>query len=299
MLQALFFALVGALICRVAISLVVFIIYKKENLYFRLIWEIVWLFIDFIYMGIVLYTSCIEQTIISVMRWMWPILLVEVVLLLFLICLEGVLYDVISSFVLCVISGIFCMITLFGPVQNLTYAYDMQDVDVTFAISSDEILAKVELKIDNSINGRDKYYVRSPEMRKIDGKFIAVYHIINKDDSCNDTDYIPGYAIQEQRKLPQIVSKRIYFDTSYVNQRDALRTVRRKYPTLVIGNNKFDIDDDWNPYEVFEYRENRLFSNGKDYGLIILNLRDGTCEKYCVADNNIPDWVDFKTTYPR
>ena len=174
----------------------------------------------------------------------------------------------------------------------------MSNTDVSYAVSSDEILAKVELKINNS-DWRDKYDVDSPEMRQVKGENIAVYHIKDKlaQSAGSSTEYIPGFAIQKENELPQIVSKRIYFDTSYINKRDALRTVRRKYQTVVIGAHKFDIDDDYNPYEIFEYRENLFSTNGKDYGIIVLNLMDGTSEKYQVEE--IPDWVDFKTTYPR
>lgn len=67
---------------------------------------------------------------------------------------------------------------------------------------------------------------------------------------------------------------------------------------LLIRNfSKFDIDNEYNPYEVFAYREKIFSSNGKDYGIVTLNLMDGTVNKY--TENKIPSWVDFKTTYPR
>lgn len=95
------------------------------------------------------------------------------------------------------------------------------------------------------------------------------------------------------------ITKRIYFDPSYLNKKDALRTVRRAYPTVYIGGSKFDVDDDYNPYFVYEYRENFFYSNGDDYGLIILNMQDGTINKYTASFGDIPDWIDFETTYPR
>ncbi len=111
--------------------------------------------------------------------------------------------------------------------------------------------------------------------------------------------YIPGYFIQEEGELPKLVQNRIYYVTSYVNGRDVLRTIRRKYPTVILGDHKFDIDDNWNPYEVYVYRESMYASNGEDYGLIILNLKDGTSQKYPISEGKIPSWVDFETNYPR
>ena len=136
-------------------------------------------------------------------------------------------------------------------------------------------------------------------MRQVNGKNITVYKVENKVGNLNDTEYIPGYFIQEEGEIPKLISKRIYYDTSYVNKKDALRTIRRKYPTVILGDHKFDIDDNWNPYEVFVYRESMYSSNGEDYGLIILNLKDGTSEKYPVHEGKIPSWVDFETNYPR
>ena len=42
-----------------------------------------------------------------------------------------------------------------------------------------------------------------------------------------------------------------------------------------------------------------FFSDGNDYGVIVLNLNDGTSEKYSESSGEVPKWVDFKSTYPR
>ena len=251
-------------------------------------------------MGVFLYFSCKPLTLITVLMWMWPALIVNLIISALIFCDSSEIYDYACYIILAVLSGIVCLASTFGIVQNLIYIHDMSNTDVTYAVTSDEILAKVELTIDNS-NWRERYTVDSPEMRNVKGEDIAVYHIrdAKAETTQPNTEYIPGYAIQRKGELPLIINKRIYFDTSYSNKRDALRTVRRKYPTVIIGTHKFDIDDDWNPYEVYEYRENIFSTDGKDYGLIILNLMDGTSEKYPVAENQIPSWVDFTTTYPR
>lgn len=318
MLQAVLWSLIGALIYAGLTMVISFIFCKKDEVKIRkkllIIWGIVCFCTDFITMTLLLYSICTEQTIFAVAKLMWIPLLINFFILLTALCIaafnEGYNYyndsddtcyqngSCASTAILLGCSIIFTVISLVvEPVQNMVYVHDMKNVDITYAVSSDEVLAKVTLNIDNSVYGKDKYGVDDPEMIQVGEKSVAVYHIYST--AFNATDYIPGYAIQEKGKLPQIVSKRIYYDTSYAFGRDALRTVRRKYPTVVITGHKFDIDDEWNPYEVFAYREKRYSTDGKDYGLIILNLMDGTCEKYPVSENNIPTWVDFKTTYPR
>lgn len=300
MLNVLILSFIGALIFIIVASGIGLIIHRSDYTYFddRVKYMIASFIINFLYMMLLLYLSCLELTIFTVIRWMWPILIFDIVILLIMNNDE---YELKSTCALALLSGIICLSVNFAPVQNLIFAHDMKNVDISYAVTSDEILAKIELKIDNSVYDRDRFGVASPEMRLVDGKYIAVYHIVDAQASngSSNAEYIPGYAIQEKGKLPEIVPCRIYFDTSFINSRDALRTVRRKYKTEVIGNYKFDIDDDGNPYEIFEYRENLYSSNGNDYGLIILNLNDGTSEKYPVSENNIPEWVDFETTYPR
>lgn len=301
MLGAILWSFVGALICTVMIVGIGFVRNRKDmgesEINTRINWAIAISIFEFFVLLIIFYFCCSPQNIVTVIRWTWiPLIIVDVGYIMFdkKECTDT---EANVTAIAAIISGIVCISSLFAPVQNLIYVRDMEDVDVTYAVSSDELLAKVELKIDNS-KFAENYNIASPEMRHVDGKNIAVYHIMNN-TSDNETEYIPGYAIQEENELPKIISKRIYFDTSYGNKRDALRTVRRKYPTFIIGDHKFDIDDNWNPYEIYEYREHLFYTNGKDYGIIILNLMDGTCQKYPAAENKIPSWVDFETTYPR
>lgn len=300
MLNILLLAFVGALICSILISGVGLIIHKDDryNDFPRVPYMIASFVIDYILIVLFLYVSCIELTVLAVLRWMWPILVVNILILLLLYNEE---YELKATCAVAVLSLLICLSVNFAPAQTLIFSHDMKNVDLSYAVTSDEILAKIDLKIDNSVYDRDRYDVKPPEMRLVNNKYIAVYHIVDKQASnlVGNSEYIPGYAIQEKGKLPEIVPCRIYFDTSFINRRDALRTIRRKYKTEVIGDYKFDIDDDGNPYEIFEYRENIYSSNGNDYGLIILNLNDGTSEKYPVSENKIPEWVDFETTYPR
>lgn len=293
MLNILLLAFVGVLICTLATSGVGLILRRNDYVDYyrreRVGYMIASFIINFVYMVLFLYGSCIELTILAVVRWMWPILVVDIIILL---VLENDEYEIKSTCALAVVSVLICLSVNFAPVQNLIFAHNMKNVDISYAVTPEEILANIDLKY-----GRDQYSViERPEMRLVDGKYIAVYHIVVAEDNTR-AEYIPGYAIQEKGKLPEIVPSIIYFDTSFMYSRDALRTVRRTYKTEVIGQHKFDIDDAGNPYEVFEYRESLYSSNGHDYGLIILDLSNGNPEKYPI--NEIPEWVDFETTYPR
>lgn len=299
MLKILLLSFIGALICTGITVVAAGIIRRNSEEFHKRIAFFIFTFLaEFVWMLSFLYGTCKPETFFTVIMWMWPALIA--ILIISIIDKNTYDADCVVLLVLIAISALACVSTAFGPVQNLIYKQDMQNVDITYAVSSDEILAKVELTIDNS-NFRERYEIDSPEMRHVNGEDIAVYHIRDAQAEAlnGSTEYIPGYAIQKENELPQIVNKRIYFDTSYINSKDALRTIRRKYPTVIIGDHKFDIDDDGNPYEIYEYRENYFSTDGKDYGLIILNLMNGTCEKYSTAENEIPSWVDFETTYPR
>lgn len=293
MLKVLELSLIGTVICTGVIGGIGANVRKNWNdIKERLGFDLCSFIVEFVWMSGFLYFSCKPFTLITVLMWMWPALLVNILISSVIDSSKEI--DNITHFILIAISVIACMTSLFGPVQNLIYIHDMSNTDVSYAVLSKEILAKVE-----HIDRRKKYDVDFPEIRQVNGEDIAVYHIKHNisENGFDTTEYIPGFGMQKKDELPQIVSKRLYFDTSYFNEKDALRTVRRKYQTVVIGTHKFDIDDNYNPYEIFEYREEPFSTNGKDYGIIVLNLMDGTSEKYPVDE--IPSWVDFTTTYPR
>lgn len=297
MIKILFLSIISALICTIIPWAVGIMARKSLNTIFKNLDVIIFSFVsEFVWISLFLYISCKPFTFCSAFMWMWPALSLNVLTNLD-ICKErrcvAICYAVLTT-----ISLTICVFSIIGVVQELLYVHEMDDIEVSYAVSSDELLAKMELKIDdNKWNGI--YKIDSPEMRNINGKDIAIYHIEDSGGFINETEYIPGFVVQEKNKSPEITTKRIYFDTSYVNNKDALRTIRRKYPTIFIGEHKFDIDDEYNPYEIFAYREKIFSTNGKDFGIVILNLMDGTVNKYSEAENKIPSWIDFKTTYPR
>lgn len=267
--------------------------------------------LDFMWMAVFLYVSCSAQTFLTMAIWIWPALILH-----FIVRgvqdaknIEG--YTIIILFAISLIMLI--VSSIIKPVQNLIYVHDDKNIDVTYTISSDEILARLNVNIMDGTKLSQHYSVDSPEMRKIGGKDVAIYHIRDKNDG--DTEYIPGYIIMEKNEKPKIISKRLYYDPSYYNGKDALRTVRREYPDIYIGEAKFDVDDEYNMYRVYEYRENFLYTDKekdgvsankkekdistekKGYGLITINLHDGEVQKY--PEGEILDWIDFKTTEPR
>ncbi len=271
------------------ISIIKKVRFKRDVRY-----EIISFVVNFLCMVLILYVSCEPQTFIIVISWMWvPLLVLSLVFDLFDDNFEK--HYIKSTFILAIITVLLFFSRFFILTQNMIFVYDISEINMPYsAISIDEIKHNnIVAKLCEDENSA--YRIGDPNIRKVNGDFVYIYRIGNN----SFQNYIPGYVVYEMDEEPRFISKRINFDTSFFNSRDALRTVRREYPTVIIGEHKFDIDDDWNPYEVFVYRENLFYSNGKDYGLILLNLSDGTCEKYPVSENKIPEWVDFTSFEPK
>ena len=211
---------------------------EEDTVKSRIITSVIFSILGFVWMSLFLYLSCKPLTILTVVMWSWPILLLNGIVMLIRYNMYSDDYfvlEVISLVVLLVISIIFCIAIIFAPVQNMIYVHDTENVDITYTISSDEILARLDVNVLNqgTSSVTDKYRVATPEMRKINGSDIAVYHILNYEPyGSNLSEYIPGYIVIEKEQLPKVISKRIYFDNSYLGKKDTLRTIRRKYPTL-------------------------------------------------------------------
>ena len=298
MLKVFNLSLLCAIIC--AIPTLWRFISKKNK---RIGTGIVLFAVDFICMAVLLYTSCIPQTYWNLIVWMWLPLTINFLIRVLqksLYYTEGI---IIATLFLVSITALLINF-IFKPVQNLIYIHDELNHNFTYNISSDEVLEDVDLNIVNKNEFNDYYSVDTPEIRQIGVKEVAIYHISNK-DNMNSTEYIPGYIVMEDDENPRFVYKRLYYDPSYNNGKDALRTVRREFPNVYIGKSKFDVDDSYNIYMVYEYRENFLYrkkdelaeGTEPEYGLLLLNLNNGDVNKY--PEGQIPDWVDFKTTEPK
>lgn len=284
MLQAVLWSLIGALICTGLTMMIRFLFCKKNMKEFitvpSIIWTIVYFCVDFISMMVFIYVTYVEQTVFTVIRYMWIPLLINFTIVVVAKLLSNFKNDfyVKKSFAsTAILLGcsliIFSICLIIEPVHNnLEYVH--------------KYVHEYEECVENDKKIASEFFY-FPEIRQVGEETHAVFY---SSELSNKAPYV--------LRLKTEVIKTVYRDDSFTIK-DALKEVRRKYPTVVIGDHKFDIDDDMKPYKIFCYCEKRYSTDGKDYGLIILNLMDGTCEKYPVSENNIPTWVDFKTTYPR
>lgn len=302
MLKILFFAMVAAFI-----SIIPWLIgirkckKAREECKGSITGLIISFILSFIYMLVFFYCSCKAQTLLTTIMYMWPTLIIGLGVLILVDNKYqsdhhvnvfrpepfGVMLGI--SISILIASGII------APVQKLIYVHDTEDGDTSYMISASKVLDEAD------VNTGSGYYIGAPKKRDIGGKNVAVYQICNNSIFNNLSEYIPGFILKEKNQKAQFIPKRIYFDPSYFNTKDALRTVRRKYSNIyIVGEGKFDVDDEYNPYWIYPYREKSFFSNGKDYGIIILDMKEGTVEKYPAHESDkIPQWVDFKTTVPK
>ena len=67
--------------------------------------------------------------------------------------------------------------------------------------------------------------------------------------------------------------------------------LRLKYPTYIFGQNRFEVDDNFNPYWVSEVMTYNFIGKTKDVkGIVITNPYDGDSKYYDVSE--VPSWVD-------
>ena len=261
------------------------------------IWNIILFRIRFAWTGLLMYLSCEPFTIITGIVWMWIPELVKIPILWFGnvdYCSTFIDCDILVSIAVGIVSVLLCIFTSFMPSQEIVNINDLADSKMVNSESVESVLDYFQETVGNEYDG-PRFSVEKSGMRKVNNEDVLVYHVSDK----KSEQYIPGYVIQKDGKSPEVIQKRIYFDESFYFGKDAKRAVRKKYQTEILGKHMFDIDDEYNPYEIFLYRENLLFSDGGDYGIIVLNLNDGTSEKYSESSGEIPEWVDFKSTYPR
>ena len=300
MLKVFNLSLLCAFIC--SIPTVIGIFFEKTK---RIETGIVLFTVDFIGIAVFLYVSCYAQTFWTLTMWMWIPLVINLVVRGF----QKNLYEYEGKTII-LLGGISLIALLMSfilkPAQNFIYIHE-EELNVTYNISADEILARLDLNIMESSEFNKHFAVVSPEMRKIGGKDTAIYHIINK-NTTNTTEYIPGYIVMEKNGTPKFISKRLYYDSSYKNGKNSLRKVRREFPNVYIGKAKLDVDDEYNIYMLYEYREkffyteikkdkvstNEETTENKTYGVIALNLNNGDVIKY--PEDEMQDWMDFKTT---
>ena len=110
----------------------------------------------------------------------------------------------------------------------------------------------------------------------------------------NKKEGIPAYitvdSVDGEARLNRL-SKGMKYMPSSLFFENLYRKLRLDYPTLIFGDESFEIDNDGNPYwivPIIKYSGVGLRRDVSD--IIIFNPVDGTSKKYDVKD--IPTWVD-------
>lgn len=111
----------------------------------------------------------------------------------------------------------------------------------------------------------------------------------------NRSEGVPGYVtvspVNMSAEYVKCSEGMVYVPSAYLGQ-DLYRHIRFQYPTALLGNVHFEIDEEGNPYYIATvYKKTIALFNGQTVkGAIIVNPTDGTTEYYDVA--NIPQWAD-------
>lgn len=106
---------------------------------------------------------------------------------------------------------------------------------------------------------------------------------------------VPGYVtvdpVSMSASYAECEQPMIYVPSAYFHQ-DAARYIRFHYPTLLLGNLHFEIDEQGQPYYVMSIYRNTisLFGGKTAAGAIILNPSTGELTRYALAD--VPNWAD-------
>ena len=111
----------------------------------------------------------------------------------------------------------------------------------------------------------------------------------------NKKDGIPGYVMVDpvNNDAEYIeCSKPIKYSPSSYFGNNLQRKLRFDYPTSIIEDINFEVDEDGNPYWVASVSTPTagLFGARKIKSVIVLDACDGTSQKYDL--DNVPDWID-------
>lgn len=110
----------------------------------------------------------------------------------------------------------------------------------------------------------------------------------------NRKEGIPAYitvnSVSGESKLTRL-NQGMKYSPSALFFENLYRKLRITYPTLIFGNENFEIDNEGNPYWIIPIIKYTGIGLKKDVsGVIIFNPVDGNCKKYKLKD--IPKWVD-------
>lgn len=112
----------------------------------------------------------------------------------------------------------------------------------------------------------------------------------------NKSDGIPGYIlvdpIDNTAKYIETDKEIRYSPSAYFNK-NLYRHLQFKYPTKLLGNCYFEIDNDGAPYWICSVlkHEAGLFGAESVKGCVVMNASTGECDYYDIED--VPNWVDI------
>lgn len=111
----------------------------------------------------------------------------------------------------------------------------------------------------------------------------------------NRSKGVPGYVtvnpVSMSASYVECKQPMIYVPSAYFHQ-DAGRYIRFHYPTLLLGNLHFEIDEQGQPYYVMSVYKNTisLFGGKTVTGAVALNPSTGELTRYTLSD--VPNWID-------
>lgn len=110
----------------------------------------------------------------------------------------------------------------------------------------------------------------------------------------NKKDGVEGYitvdSVNGESNLVKIENGMKYLPSAYFNE-DLRRKLTFTYPTKILGNEKFELDEDGNPYWVVPtFKYSGVGLKKEVSGAVILDAVSGKSKFYKVKD--IPSWVD-------
>lgn len=111
----------------------------------------------------------------------------------------------------------------------------------------------------------------------------------------NRSEGVPGYVtvnpVSMSASYVKCKQPMIYVPSAYFHQ-DAGRYIRFHYPTLLLGNLHFEIDEQGQPYYVMSVYKNTisLFGGKTVTGAVALNPSTGELTRYTLSD--VPNWID-------
>ncbi len=102
--------------------------------------------------------------------------------------------------------------------------------------------------------------------------------------------YITVNSVSGESELKRLNKGMKYMPSAHFNE-NLYRKLRFKYPTLVFGDSKFEIDNDGNPFWITPiYKYTGVGLKTRVTGVIILDPITGDSKKYDIK--NVPTWVD-------